>query len=64
MAREMYFSETYLDAALADAVDETLPMDEESFRAFYAMTARPLWACLARVLGNAELAKDLFQETY
>lgn len=64
MACEMYFLETYLDAAVVDEVNETLPMDEESFRAFYAMTARPLWAYLARVLVNAELAEDLFQETY
>ena len=39
-------------------------MDEESFRAFYARTARPLWAYLARVSGDRALADDLLQETY
>lgn len=39
-------------------------MDEETFRAFYARTARPLWAYLARVSGDRSLADDLVQETY
>lgn len=39
-------------------------MDEESFRAFYTRTARPLWAYLVRVSGDRALADDLLQETY
>lgn len=40
-----------------------LSMTEESFRAFYESTARPLHAYLARTYGNAPLADDLFQES-
>lgn len=39
-------------------------MDEESFRAFYDRTARPLWLYLARMTGEPQLADDLLQETY
>ena len=41
-----------------------LVMDDEAFAAFYQRTARPLWAYLARVSGNASLADDLLQESY
>ena len=39
-------------------------MDEESFRAFYADTARPLSRYLSRITGDARLAEDLLQESY
>src|SRR3954471_20913297 len=39
-------------------------MDEESFRAFYERTSRPVWIYLARVTGDRTLADDLLQETY
>jgi len=39
-------------------------MDDETFAAFYERTARPLWAYLARVTGNASQADDLLQESY
>src|SRR5512132_2357630 len=39
-------------------------MDEETFRAFYERTARGVWAYLARVTGDRQLADDLLQETY
>jgi RNA polymerase sigma-70 factor (ECF subfamily) len=41
-----------------------LLMDDEKFTGFYQRTARPLWAYLARVSGNAALADDLLQESY
>ncbi len=41
-----------------------MDMDEEAFTSFYHRTARPVWAYLARVSGNAALADDLLQESY
>jgi RNA polymerase sigma-70 factor (ECF subfamily) len=41
-----------------------LPMDEDTFRAFYDRTARSVWLYLARVSGDRQLADDLVQETY
>jgi RNA polymerase sigma-70 factor, ECF subfamily len=40
------------------------PMDSEAFAGFYERSARPLWAYLARVSGDAVLAEDLMQESY
>ena len=42
----------------------TFEMDEETFRAFYERTARPLRSYLARLTGDPQLADDLLQETY
>lgn len=39
-------------------------MDNEQFAGFYARSARPLWAYLARVSRDPALADDLTQETY
>lgn len=39
-------------------------MDSEAFAGFYERSARPLWAYLARVSGDAALADDLLQESY
>src|SRR5436305_11278666 len=52
-----------LDHIAAAAVD-ALQMDEDTFRAFYDRTARPVWAYLARITGDRSLADDLLQETY
>jgi RNA polymerase sigma-70 factor (ECF subfamily) len=53
-------------AILRDAggTDETLTMDEPTFRAFYERTARPLWAYLSRMTGDRHAADDLLQESY
>ncbi len=40
------------------------PMEADAFTGFYARTARPLWAYLARVGGDLALADDLMQESY
>lgn len=48
-----------LDRAQADFV-----MDEDAFRAFYERTARGVWAYLARLSGDRQMADDLLQETF
>ena len=52
-----------LDRVAARAV-ETLQMDEDTFRAFYDRTARPVWVYLARITGDRALADDLLQESF
>src|SRR5262245_7507226 len=44
--------------------DDTLQMDQDTFRALYDRTARPLWVFLWRKTGDAQLADDFLQETY
>jgi len=39
-------------------------MDEQTFHAIYAGTAKPLWAYIARLSGRPDVANDLVQETY
>jgi RNA polymerase sigma-70 factor, ECF subfamily len=46
------------------AIDETLQMDEETFRAFYNRTSGMLWAYIARATNDASAADDLLQEAY
>ena len=51
-------------AQAAEEAEEAFTMDEESFRAFYVRTARPLWCYLSRALGNAASVDDILQESY
>ena len=60
---ELTLSEMERLVALQDA-DRTFQMDEDAFRAFYDVTARPLWSYLARITADRRQADDLLQETY
>ena len=46
------------------ALDDTLQMDEETFRGFYTRTSGMLWAYLARATNDPAAADDLLQEAY
>jgi RNA polymerase sigma-70 factor (ECF subfamily) len=48
----------------AETPAEALTMTEETFRAFYELTSRGLWAYLSRTSGDRRLADDLLQEAY
>jgi RNA polymerase sigma-70 factor, ECF subfamily len=50
--------------ALASSSSDLPGMNSEAFAAFYERSARPLWAYLARVSGDAALADDLLQESF
>ena len=62
--RELTLSEIEQSQAVVEVAEETFHMDEESFRAFYARSARPLWCYLSRVLCDSATADDLLQESY
>ena len=53
-----------LERQAAQRAGASLPMDEETFRAFYDRTARQVWAYLAKITGDGQLADDLLQEAY
>ena len=39
-------------------------MEDRQFEIIYELTARPLWAYVTRISGNASAADDILQETY
>jgi len=63
MLRETAFNDIQRDKARDDAAAGFM-MDENTFRSFYDRTARGLWAYLARVTGDRQIAEDLLQETF
>jgi RNA polymerase sigma-70 factor (ECF subfamily) len=65
--RDVTLTEAERALASADALGAeaaAFVMDEDTFRAFYDRTARPVWGYLVRLTGDRQLADDLLQETY
>src|ERR1017187_2762606 len=63
----MFHDATFTDVTRAEAIDgesAAFVIDEDTFRAFYERTARGVWAYLARVTGDRQMADDLLQETF
>ena len=63
-APELTLSDVELLKAQAGDADAAFVMDEESFRAFYDRTARPLWGYLSRLTGDPQQADDLLQDSF
>jgi len=63
MFRDVTFTDVSRLEAMADACAGFV-MDEDAFRAFYDRTARGVWAYLARITGDRQMADDLLQETF
>lgn len=63
MARDLTFTELNRLDATQDGCTEFV-MDEETFRAFYERTARGVWAYLARITNDRQLADELLQEAF
>jgi RNA polymerase sigma-70 factor (ECF subfamily) len=62
--RDVTLSDVERLEAQAAETEVAFEMDEETFRAFYERTARPLWVYLSRIAGDRQAADDLLQETY
>ena len=64
MFRDVTLSDVERLQAQAEDAEVAFEMDEDSFRAFYERTARPLWVYLSRISGDRQVADDLLQESY
>jgi RNA polymerase sigma-70 factor (ECF subfamily) len=53
-----------VEPAEVACVDDTLQMDEDTFRGFYTRTSSMLWAYVARATNDPAAADDLLQEAY
>lgn len=62
--RDVTLSDVERLQAQAEDAEVAFEMDEDSFRAFYERTARPLWVYLSRISGDRQVADDLLQEAY
>jgi RNA polymerase sigma-70 factor (ECF subfamily) len=62
--RNLTFTDVQQLEARGAEAEVAFQMDEETFRAFYDRTSRPLWAYLARITGDRYLADDLLQDAY
>ena len=63
-SRNVTFNDVERLQILSGEAASAFQMDQDTFRALYERTARPLWVYLWRRTGDAQLADDLLQETY
>lgn len=62
--RESTLNQVETREAAGATEDVSFLMDEDAFRGFYERTSRMVWAYLARMTGDRQLADDLLQECY